>query len=141
MAEYLLKNWLQKNNRYDIEVFSCGTNATSDISSFCMAHIDKLNKMGIDTSKHQRTQLSEDILAQSDIVIAMDESHRNWIREKFNKEIKLYNEIYKNEKTSIRITQPGSTGMMSDTLLDTLDYLNKSLPDLVSAIDKLKMNI
>lgn len=141
MAEYLLRNWLQKNNRHDIEVSSCGTNATSDTSSFCMDHIGKLNEMGIDASQHKRTQISKEIFAQSDIVIAMDGSHQDWVREKFNKEIMLYNEIYKNEKTSIRVTPPGSTGTISDRMLNTLEYIDRSIPDLVSAIDKIKSNL
>ncbi len=141
MAEYLLRDWLQKSNRYDIEVSSCGTNATSDTSSFCMDHIGRLNEMGIDTSRHKRTQLSKYLLLQSDIVIAMDESHQDWAKGKFHTEIKLYNEIYKNEKTSIRIAPPGSTGTMSDKILDTLEYIEKSMPDLVSGIDKIKSNL
>lgn len=141
MAEYLLRNWLKKNSRYDIEVFSCGTNATSDTSSFSMDHIGKLNDMGIDASMHKRTQLSKDLLLQSDIVIAMDESHQNWVKGKFHMEIKLYNEIYKNEKTSIRIAPPGSTGTMSEKILDTLEYIDKSMPDLVAAIDKINSNL
>lgn len=138
MAEYLMKDWLKKHNRHDIEVFSCGTNANSDVSSFCMDHIGKLNEMGIDTSQHKRTQLTKNILAQSDIIIAMDESCQNWAREKFKIEIPLYNEIYKNEKTSIRINPPNATGSLSDRLLNTVDYISKSIPDLVAGIDKIK---
>lgn len=137
-AEYLLKNWLQKNNRHDIEVSSCGINADSDMSSFCMDHLDKLNKMGIDISQHKRTQLTEDILKKSDLVIAMDESHQNWVKEKFNLDIPLYNEIYKNEKTSIRITPLDAGVSLSDKLLNTVDYINQSIPELVIAIDKIK---
>jgi protein-tyrosine-phosphatase len=137
-AEYLLKNWLQKNNRYDIEVSSCGINADSDTSSFCMDHLDKLTKMGIDISMHKRTQLTEDVLKKNDLVIAMDESHQNWIKEKFNLDIPLYNEIYKNEKTSIRITPLEAGISLSDKLLNTVDYINQSIPELVIAIDKIK---
>jgi protein-tyrosine-phosphatase len=141
MAEYLLRNWLENNNRHDIEVSSCGTNATSDTSSFCMDHIGKLDEMGIDASRHKRTQISKEILARSDIIIAMDESHRDWVREKFNKEVMLYNEICKNEKTSIRINPPGSAGPLSNRLLKVFEYIDKSIPDLVTSIDKIKINL
>jgi protein-tyrosine-phosphatase len=137
MAEYLLKDYLRKNNRSDIEVSSCGTNANSDISSFCMDHISKLKKMGIDTAEHKRTQLTKDILLGNDVVIAMDETHQTYIKEKYSINVPLYNEVYKGEKTSIRITPPGATGPISKRLLETVDYINESLPALVVAIDSM----
>ena len=137
MAEYLLKDWLQKNARNDIVVSSCGTNANSDVSSFCMDHISKLKEMGIDTTQHIRTQLTEEVFAKHDVVIAMDETHQDFVKENYLTDIPLYNELYKNEKTSIRITPPGATGPLSDRLLLTVEYIHESIPALVAAIDRI----
>lgn len=138
MAEYLLRDWLRKHNRNDIEVFSCGTDASSDVSSFCFDHIGKLKEMGIDASKHIRTRLTKELFSNFDVVIAMDETHQKYVKENYNVDIPLYNELYKNEKTSILITPPGATSPLSDRLLEILDYINNSIPELVVAINKYK---
>lgn len=138
MAEYLLKNWLYMHNRKDIEVFSCGTDASSDVSSFRFDHIGKLKDMGIDASRHKRTQLTKELFSSCDVVIAMDETHQKYVRNNYNADIPLYNELYKNEKTSILITPPGATGPLAERLLKTVDYINDSMSELVTAIDVYK---
>lgn len=138
MAEYLLKDWLRKHDRNDIEVFSCGTNASSDVSSFCFDHIGKLKEMGIDASRHKRTQLTKELFSNCDVVIAMDETHQKYVKDNYYADIPLYNELYKNEKTSILITPPGATGPLSDRLLKTVNYISDSMAELVAAIDEYK---
>ncbi len=137
-AEYLLKDWLTKNNKKGIEVFSAGTKADSDISSFCMDHLGKLKDMGIDTSIHKRTQLTKTLLKEMDLVMAMDETHQNLIKKRYDVSVPLFNEIYKNEKTSIRVSPPGATGHVSDRLIKMTDYINEAIPALVNKIDELK---
>jgi protein-tyrosine-phosphatase len=134
-AEYLLRDWLAKNNRSDIEVASAGIKADSDISSFCLDHIAKLKDMGIDVSGHKRTQVTRAILEKYDLVIAMDESQKEWVYDQFGLAIQLYNEIYKGEKSSILITPPNAVGTVSERLLAMVDYFYDSMPDLMKKID------
>lgn len=137
MAEYLLRDWLAKNNRSDIEVASAGIKADSDISSFCMDHIAKLKEMRIDVSGHKRTQVNQAILEKYNLVIAMDESQKEWVYDQFGLSVPLYNEIYKGERSSVLITPPNVVGTISERLLMMVDYFYDSMPDLVNNIDSI----
>lgn len=136
-AKYLLEDWLLKNGRDDIEVSSAGINTTSDVSSFSMDHIGKLKEMGIDVVGYTRTQLTYEILSEHDLAIVMDEEEQVWVRERFNVEIPLYNEIYKNEKTPVLITVPGMTETIPERLMEMVDYIAESIPVLAEKIDEM----
>ncbi|MFA6525178.1 MAG: hypothetical protein WCT33_02790 [Patescibacteria group bacterium] len=137
IAEYLLKDWLTKNNRFDIEVSSCGINANSDTSSFSLEHFQILKDMGIDTSGHRRTQVTKGLLEENDIIIAMADNHQEYVKKNFNLDIPLFNELYKNEKSSIRISPPVTNKSKPGRMIEIVDYINQSIPRLVSAIDNL----
>lgn len=139
-AEYLLRDWLRKNGRDDIEVCSAGTNADSDISSFCVAHLDRLKKMGIDVSGHKRTQVTREVFEDCDLVIVMEKEHRRWIEERFDAKVYLYNEIYKNERTDIRISPPGSQGTMEEKLIRMVEYFEGSIGKMLMKVDKIITN-
>lgn len=67
----------------------------------------------------------------------MDEEEQFWVRERFNVEIPLYNEIYKNEKTPVLITMPGMTETISERLMEMVDYIAESIPVLAEKIDEM----
>lgn len=138
-AKYLLEDWLVKNGRDDVEVYCAGTHAGSDVSSFSMDHVGKLKEMGIDISSHQRMQLTQEVLDACDLAIVMDEEQQEWARGNLGVELPLYNEIYKNEKSSVLITMPGTTETMAQRLFRMVDYIAESMPELVKAIDDIKM--
>ncbi|MFA6272167.1 MAG: hypothetical protein WC693_03590 [Patescibacteria group bacterium] len=138
IAEYLLKDWLAKNNRFDIEVSSCGTNANSDTSSFSLEHFQILKEMGIDTSGHKRIQVTKDLLDKNDIVIAMADNHQKYVKNNFDLDIPLFNELYKNEKSSIIISPPVTNKSKPGRMAEIVNYINQSIPQLVFAIDNLK---
>jgi len=137
-AEYLLKNWLLKNNRRGIEVASAGIEADSDISSYCLAHMDRLGEMGIDVSGHKRTQLTQELLEDCDLAIAMEIEQQKWIMDNLGLDSLLYNEICKGEKSSFYISAPGSEGTMPEKLLKMVEYFEDSLPIMMRKIDKLR---
>jgi protein-tyrosine-phosphatase len=136
-AEYLLLDMLAKAGRHDIEVVSAGTTADSDVSSFCFAHLDKLYEMGIDTSGHERTQVTKEILENCDLAIVMEGEHREWIEERFDTKVYFYNEIYKDEKTDIQISPLGSQGTMEEKCLRMVEYFEESLPTVLEKIDEM----
>ncbi|MFA6392012.1 MAG: hypothetical protein WCW66_04670 [Patescibacteria group bacterium] len=135
IAEYLLKDWLSKNNRFDIEVSSCGTDADSNTSFFSQEHLKKLMEMGIDTSGHKRTQVTKGLLDKRDVVIAMADNHQEYLKKYFNVTAPLFNELCNNEKSSIRISPPGTDEKIPGRMIEIVDYINQSIPRLISAID------
>jgi len=108
IAEYCLKEYAQKNSLSNLIITSAGTDTSTDTSKYCFAHFDELNKMGIDVSKHKRTQLTKEIIAGSDLVVAMAEHHQEWIKDNFNKDVPMFSEIVNGKKISFSIPPPDS---------------------------------
>lgn len=102
ISKYCLQDYLAKNNIQNFEVSSAGTNATSDTSKFSSAHFDEMKKMGLDVSDRTRTQIDENIVKNTDLIIGFDNSHKKFMKENFNLDIPIFNEIYKNESSELR---------------------------------------
>lgn len=139
-AEYLLRDMLGKAGRNDIEVSSAGTTADSDVSSFCFAHLDKLEEMGIDPSGHERKQVTKELLEGADLTLSMDEFQKDWIKENLGKETRLYNEFYKGENTSVHMSYPGILGTPEEKCLRIVEYFKESLPIVLERVDRMIYN-
>ena len=80
MAEYLLKNMLEK--RTDVEITSAGTGVFLR-SAASRETIEVLKKHGIDASRHQSQGVNGILLKKSDLILVMTMNHRQQILEKF----------------------------------------------------------
>ena len=68
----------------------------------------------------------------------MDLGHKEWILDKFNAVVPLFNGLHKNEETSFLITPPDAKGTISERLLDMVDYIEHSIPTIVENLDESK---
>ena len=85
-AEYALKHALQA--RRDIHVSSAGT---VDYPHVVRPNVrNYLLSKGFDVSRHQRRTLTEAILKDSHLVIAMSTDHRSYLRERFGHAAPLF---------------------------------------------------
>ncbi|MEI6144083.1 MAG: hypothetical protein WCP91_00610 [Candidatus Berkelbacteria bacterium] len=128
IAEYCLRHFLNDEKIENIIVESAGINAGSDISGFSMAHFPELKKFGIDASDHKRTQLTKKILEDADIVIAFDFSNIEAIEKEFDFKPKLFNQIYKNEETPLKISGPNFSGTMDERMVQATHYIFDATP-------------
>ena len=117
MAAALLKTAL--DNRGDIEVLSAGVSAIPNAGpSENAARI--MGQVGIDISGHTSTQLTEDLVQRSSLILVMTRSHKNEILRSFpdaGKKVKLLGE-YNAQKTE-----------KSDDNLDIRDPIGLPLED------------
>jgi protein-tyrosine phosphatase len=85
-AEHALRDALKA--RSDIHVSSAGT---VDYPHVVRPNVrDYLRSKGFDVSRHQRRTLTETILQESHLVIAMSTDHRSFIRERFGHSVPLF---------------------------------------------------
>lgn len=85
-AEHALKHAVQQ--RTDIDVSSAGT---VDYPHVVRPNVrDYLRSKGFDVSRHQRRTLTEAILKDSDLVIAMSTDHRHYLRGRFGRAAPLF---------------------------------------------------
>jgi protein-tyrosine-phosphatase len=137
-AEHCLKVYLKKHENNDIEVTSAGTTHTdSDLSGHHFSHFEELKKLGADVSHHQRRALTKEIMDETDIVVAMAESHQKWIKETFNREIPLFSQLIDGTKRSIIIPHSDSPDCSSH-LRQMVKYFYAVMPIFVVNIYKYK---
>ena len=103
MAEGILKDLAIKNN-LDIKVESLGINAVNnkDVALFA---IEAMKDIGIDISNHKSYQVNSEILAKTDLVLTMSNSHKKQILAQYpfmKDKVFLLNEFAFGEKTDIQ---------------------------------------
>ncbi len=96
-AEYVLKKLLDDDT--PIQVSSAGTEARlQEIPQF---YLDYVLEKGINPAGHRQRKLTSEILAETDVVVAMGLDHRNFIATKFGQKAWLFNEICCNVEEGI----------------------------------------
>ncbi|MDQ0878843.1 protein-tyrosine phosphatase [Paenibacillus sp. V4I3] len=135
IAEFCVKDFLQRNNITSIKVASAGIRADSDISKYSNIHFYIMNELNIDTTDFKRTLFDEKCFKEHDIIIAMSELHRDYIKERYNREIPLFNEVYKGEKTAVNIGAPNSEDFV-DQINKLVHYFYEATPSIIRNIEQ-----
>lgn len=126
IAEYALKQYLLKNKIMDTDVSSCGTNADSDVSDFSVAHFNELKKLGIDASDHKRTQITKEIIDNSDKIVVFDHKQQDHLKEKFGCESELFDFICFGRETEVTFS---GFGMSKDeNAIALTHYIYNAIP-------------
>jgi protein-tyrosine-phosphatase/diadenosine tetraphosphate (Ap4A) HIT family hydrolase len=100
IAEQLFKKFLQDQKIKNWKVSSAGIIAKKE--SIDPKTLEALKKLGIKKINHKQKKLTNKILNDFDIVVAMAENHLNFINTKSNfKKVLLFNDLAINEKSSI----------------------------------------
>lgn len=89
-AELLLKKHLKTKNS-KIKVSSAGIQANPEGIHPIVK--EELDKRGIDYSKHKQTKVTKDLLDSFDIIVSMTNFHKDFLKEKYNQESILFNEL------------------------------------------------
>jgi protein-tyrosine phosphatase len=96
-AEYALRKYLKNNKKY--KVISAGTTAIPQ--PILAPVLYELKKKGLDAAKHKQKKLNKKMIEESNIIVAMAKSHKEFIKKKFGVEAVLYNKIVYNKNSSI----------------------------------------
>ncbi|PEJ59028.1 hypothetical protein CN692_05995 [Bacillus sp. AFS002410] len=138
IAEYCMTEYLKKTNNCLVNVASAGIRADSDISKYSSYHFKLLNQMGIDTSTFKRTQFDENCLKKFDMVIGMSELHKDYVKEQFNFDILLFNEVYNGEPTPVNIGEPNNENFLEE-MNQLVNYINNAVPTLLNNLSLSKL--
>ncbi len=83
MAEYLLKDYLIRNEIIDIEVMSCGISGDNS-GGISIDSMQVLSEIGIDASSHLSQSITLRELIDADYIFAMTSSHVSWLENNMN---------------------------------------------------------
>ena len=83
MAEYLLKDYLIRNEIIDIKVMSCGISGDNS-GGISIDSMQVLSEIGIDASSHLSQSITLRELIDADYIFAMTSSHVYWLENNMN---------------------------------------------------------
>jgi protein-tyrosine-phosphatase len=139
-AEYCLRDYAQKNNILDIEAASAGIHARWE--PVAPQTRNRLKKHGIIIGRHRQVRLSADLLTKFDLVVAMGLNHQQFIKEKFGKDVPLFNEIAYGTKTGVLDVDEVMPRWYlhlrksAEHIRWTVDYIHEAMPSFVQNAGK-----
>lgn len=133
IAEFCMKDFLRRSSNTSIKVSSAGIQANNDISKYSNIHFKIMNELNIDTTGFTRTIFEGKFFNEYDVIIAMSDLHRTYIKEQYKRDVPLFNEMYNGQKTSVNIGPPDSK--------DFLEQMNKLVHFFYEATPQMVRNI
>jgi protein-tyrosine-phosphatase len=130
-----MKDFLKKTHNARVNVSSAGIRANSDISRYSKIHFDILGEMGIDTSDFKRTQFNESCFEKFNMIIGMSDLHRDYIKQQYNRDIFLFNELFNGQQTPVNIGYPDSVDFI-EQMNQLVVYVNNAIPYLLRNIER-----
>lgn len=137
IAELCMKDYLKSTNNNSVNVASSGIRANSDISKYSSVHFKIMEEMGIDTSDFKRTQFVETFFEKFNVIIGMSELHKDYIKQQYNRDIYLFNEVLNGQQTPVNIGSPDSVDFL-EQMNQLVMYVNNSVPYLLRNLEKIK---
>jgi len=135
-AEYLTKKYIGNKNIPSISIGSAWTIAQLD-KPFSMT-VERLAFYGCDSSHHVQRKITQDILADQDIIICMAEHHRQSVNKLWFEAV-LFNEIAYNKTEDVlddaeymQINWPYID--IDEYVMTIVDYIHDAIPFIVTNI-------
>ncbi|MCX5668572.1 MAG: L-threonylcarbamoyladenylate synthase [Candidatus Omnitrophica bacterium] len=129
MAEAYLKKLLHKNHRTDIQVSSAGVMAISGMGASLETR-EVLAKEGMDVEAHRSQRITQELVEQSDIILAMENVHEDKILQlvpEVKNRLFLLKEFAKINESNLDITDPAGSSLefYQDTFLTIKDAVER----------------
>lgn len=135
MAEGILRMLLPENLRDDVFVRSAGSMVSgSPASDFA---VRAAQEVGADISNHRSTQISEDLIQQSDLILTMTGGHREnvlFLEPRAHSKTFLLSEYANGEATDVQDPFGGHLDIYRQTRDEIMYHIKRLLPELEKAI-------
>jgi len=140
-AELLLKKHLP--GKIKIKVSSAGITAKKQAIHSIVK--EELEKLEVDYSKHKQRKVTKTILASSDLVVSMAKVHKDYLKEKYNKDSILFNELCFGKKDDFLdypdiLNQTNSQKKAEQYLRTAIKKINKGTAKLITLQQLYKHN-
>lgn len=135
MAEWLLRKMLSDKNIDGIKVSSCGTGAMPYFKVPPVV-ICLMQEEGIDIKPHSARLVTTEILDNSDLVLCMEKSHKQYLNDRFplsKKKTHVFKEYVKSSDNNLNIPDP--IGLTDGVYLKTKEEIKENLIKLISILE------
>lgn len=130
VAEYALKSLLGPSSPYIVG--SAGIEALP--ATIHPLILDRLLTKGSDPSKHVPRKLTQDLLDKVTVPVAMGLNHHEFIRQHFNRDVRLFNEVCFQKREPILDLHEAipdwelHLGASCDYVISVIDYIWSTMP-------------
>ncbi len=135
-AEYLTKKYIQGHTIKNISISSAWTK--SHLEAPFSRTLERLNFYWCDASVHHQRKISQEILAQQDLIICMAEHHRQSVNALWFEAV-LFNEIAYGKSEDVlddseymQINGPDID--LEDYVITIVDYIHEAIPHIMEQI-------
>ena len=149
MAEAYLKKLLQKQHRTDVQVSSAGVMALAGMGASQETR-EVLAREGIEVSAHRSQRVTQELVAQSDIILVMDSLHedhilklapeaknRLFLLKEFARPVRNTGIIKNIEKVSNGTRISGSNLSISDPAGGSLEFYQETFITIKDAVERI----
>ncbi|PIN89816.1 hypothetical protein COU57_05270 [Candidatus Pacearchaeota archaeon CG10_big_fil_rev_8_21_14_0_10_32_14] len=140
-AERILRKYMKDNEIDNYEVISAGTVAKKEPAD--PVTLKSLNSIGIDASNHIQTKLSRELLAKSDVVVAMADYHLEFMKKELGyPNAILFNELVNKKKINVDDINDVIPDFLENKkkrdnhIKWTIDYIDKNISKLFEKIEE-----
>lgn len=136
MAKALLKKMLEQKNDTDINIFSAGIATTSGLKATPQT-IEVMKEQGVDVSGHLTQTLSREMIKRADIILVMQESHKEFILKlepNAGRKVFLLKEFGRDEKNP---NQPEENPEVPDPIGKPIEFYREVLAEIKKHIERI----
>lgn len=137
-AEYAFKAVIDSDSSYRIS--SAGTMAQPQaVMPVIEAH---LRRKEVDISGHRQRKLTEEILSEADLVVAMGWDHKDFIASQFNREAVLFNQVCYGRAEPVLDVGEAVPDWKNDRqarnayAISVVDYIYEAMPAFIENVDR-----
>ncbi|MBB3110140.1 protein-tyrosine-phosphatase [Paenibacillus phyllosphaerae] len=130
IAELCMNHYLNEIGNTSVTVESAGIRANSDISRYSDVHFGIMKELGIDTSGFKRKPFNESCFEKYNQIIGMSELHREYVKQHYDREIMLFNEVYQGQTVAVQIGAPDSANFVEEMKQLVIFFL-EAMPDVL----------
>lgn len=135
-AEKLLQLYLLKQKNTTIFVSSAGIEAYPD-TPFSWT-VEKLQKLGVKNINHNQQKVTQQLVAQQNIIICMTKSHQQILQDEFSVKSFLFNELAFGKKKDLKDNiETNTTGNhLENFVLSTIQKIAQGIPKIYEKISQ-----
>ena len=128
-----VRNYIIKNKIEDVVVSSAGIDLGHFSKPFT-AHFDELTKIGADASGHKQKLLIQKMIDNETLVVAMDQSQKDYVEKNFNCRCELFSKLAYNTERPIKIDWSKSDEEINNQLREMVHDFFKVAPEIIKNV-------
>lgn len=104
--------------------------------------VEELSRLNIDVGSHRQMKLNKRMLEENALVIAMSINHKKFIKERFDVDVPLFNEVCHGKKTALpdiwEVIPDWKTNQEAKNkyIIHVVNYIYDSIPDFIKNLKK-----